>query len=129
MTLIVLTRSQLDLESRVRSLSLLSLIPNVQYGKIEAESSIEKILKDEKRFLDRFLQEKPTIKNEAINMTKIHIGVLIEFAKGFDVDFDYLTSTIVKHFGIELAKIVVPIDAIIEVYGSSAGAKWKELVS
>ena len=54
--------------------------------------------------------------------------VFIHVAKSKKITFDDLASIFIKTLGEENAKMLVPLEILISVYGSDAASKWKRLV-
>ena len=111
-----------DLTSRFRTLaSVLHLT-----SKDGIRTSIKTLLNAEKEFINS--QKAKILKEKALERARYRMNLVLDILKGADFTFDDISSLIVRIFGANAAKKIVPLDKIIELYGSDNASKWKELI-
>lgn len=111
-----------DLTARVRG--ILSISPFL--GKKDIRENIETFFENEKDFIAS--QKTEYLKDIALQHAKHRMGWILFMAKDKKIKFDEMSSLIIKVFGTDDAKDVVPLDSMIEYYGSDDANRWKKLV-
>ena len=120
--LLDMTSTNVDLDSKHRDFISL-VISSSMMPKEVALNILEDLFKLDKRLLEEYLPVKEFLITYSINRVNSMLKVVIPQYK---IAFDEFAEITIRIFGVQLAKDLIPIENIIQLFGSENAKSWKE---